>query len=149
MMEKVTAMYKPNPEKALEYAQEIAERSLDLARAQLEATEKIYSAVSRDYRDLLAKDDQAAMLQAWPKVIESAARSSTEGMAVLLKNAVNYQSELIRMMQSRVPELNEKILESIIQSTRAATTMTDTPAARSSRHAGAGAANLARTSKAA
>lgn len=148
MIEKVTAMYVPNTEKALEYAQEIAERTLRLARAQLEVTNSIYGEISREYRDLLASEEQSEMLRGWPKVAESVTRTSAEGMAALLKNAVGYQRDVMLMMQSKVPELNEKILETLIQSTRAAAAMADAPAGRAPRQSG-GAANSPRASKAA
>lgn len=148
MIENVAAMFKPNPEKALEYAQEIAERTLRLARTQLEVTNKIYGEVSREYRDLLTSEEQSAMLQSWPKVVENATRTSAEGMASLLKNTIDYQNELIRMMQSRVPELNGQIFETFIQSTRAAAAMTDASVGRSARQS-SGAANSPKASKAA
>lgn len=148
MIENVTAMYKPNTEMAVEYAQQLAERTLGLARAQLDVTENIYSEVSREYRELLALEGPAAMLQGWPKVLESTTRTSTEGMAALLKNAVVYQTELFQMMQSRVPELNGQIVDNLIQTARAAGTKVDAAAGRSSRQSSGG-SNGSRTSKAA
>lgn len=148
MTDHVSAMFKPNTDMAVEYAQQLAERTLGLARAQLDVTENIYSEVSREYRELLTLEGPAAMLQGWPKVLESTARTSTEGMAALLKNAVIYQNELFQMMQSRLPELNGQIVESLIQTARAAGAKADVAAGRGSRQAGAG-GNGSRTSKAA
>ncbi len=148
MIENVTAMFKPNTEMAVEYAQQLAERTLGLARAQLDVTENIYSEVSREYQELLTLEGPSAMLQSWPKVLESTTRTSAEGMAALLKNAVIYQNELFQMMQSRVPELNGQIVESLIQNARAAGAKTDAAAGRASRQ-GNGGANGSRTSKAA
>ena len=146
MIENVTAMFKPNTEMVAEYAQQLAERTLGVARAQLEVTENVYSAVSREYRELLALDGPSEILQTWPKVLESTTRTSTEGMAVLLKNAVIYQNELFQMMQSRLPELNGQIVESLLQTARAAGAKTDAVAGRSPRQASAG-SNGARSSK--
>ena len=84
MIENVTAMFKPNTEMAVEYAQQLAERTLGLARTQLDVTENVYGAVSREYRELLALDGPSEILQTWPKVLESTTRTSTEGMAVQL-----------------------------------------------------------------
>lgn len=148
MTDNVSAMFKPNTEMAVEYARQLAERTLGLARAQLDVTENIYSEVSREYRELLAAQGPSAMLQSWPKVLENTTRTSTEGMAVLLKNAAVYQNELFQMMQSRLRELNGQIVESLIQTARAAGAKTDTAAGRSSRQASAG-GNGSRTSKAA
>lgn len=148
MIENVTAMFKPNTEMAAEYAQQLAERTLGLARAQLDVTENVYSEVSREYRELLALDGPSEILRTWPKVLESTTRISTEGMAVLLKNAVAYQNELFQTMQRRVPELNGQIVESLIQTARAAGAKTDAAAGRSPRQASAG-GNGSRTSKAA
>lgn len=147
MMENVTALFKPNAEMAAEYAQQMAERTLGLVRAQLDASENMYSEVSREYREFLTLDEPSAMLQGWPKLLQSTTRTSTEGMAVLIKNAVVYQNELFQMMQSRVPELNGHIVESLIQTARAAGSKTDA-AARTSRPSNGG-ANASRASKAA
>lgn len=147
MNENVTAMFKPNTEMAVEYAQQLAERTLGLARAQLDVTENVYGEVSREYRELLALDGPSEILRSWPKVLESTTRTSTEGMAALLKNAVAYQNELFQIMQSRVPELNGQIVESLMQTARAAAAKADAAAGRSSRQASGG--NGLRTSKAA
>lgn len=149
MIDNVTAMFKPNTEMAVEYAQQLAERTLGLARAQLDVTENIYSEVSREYQELLAAAEPSAMLQSWPKVLESTTRTSTEGMAAFLKNAAIYQNELFQMMQRRVPELNGQIVESLIQTARAAGAKTDAVAGRQSRKANGGGLNGSRTSKAA
>lgn len=148
MIDNVTAMFKPNTEMAVDYAQQITERTLGLARTQLDVTENIWSEVSREYREMLAAEGPSAMLQNWPKVLESTTRTSTEGMAMLLKNTVIYQNELFQMIQSRMPKLNGQIVESLTQAARAAGAKTDSATGRSSRHASAG-GNGSRSSKAA
>lgn len=149
MMENVTAMFKPNAAMAMEFAQQVAERTLQLTRAQLDVSENIYSEVSREYRDLLTATDPSAMLRSWPKVLEVTARTGTEGLAVLLKNATLYQGELVQMMQSKVPQLNGQIVEGLMQTARAAAARTEAAAGRPARQANGGGANGSRTSKAA
>lgn len=149
MTDNVTAMFKPNTEMAVEYAQQLTERTLGLARAQLDVTESIYSEVSREYRGLLAVEGPSAMLQSWPRVLESTTRTSTEGMTAFLKNAVIYQNELFQMMQKSIPELNGQVVESLIQTARAAGAKADAVAGRASRQANGAGANGSRSSKAA
>lgn len=146
MIDNVTAMFKPNTEMAVEYAQQVAERTMGLARAQLDLTENICNEVSREYRELLALEGPAAMLQSWPKMLETTTRTSTEGVTAFLKNAVMYQNELLQMMQKQVPGLNGQIVEAMLQSARAAGAGTDATAARAPRTGGS---NGSRASKAA
>ena len=84
-----------------------------------------------------------------PKSIaKSAARTGTEGLAVLLTNATMYQGELVQMVQSKVPQLNGQIGESLMQTARAAAAWADAAAGRPARQANGSGANGSRTSKA-
>lgn len=145
MKDNVTAMFKPNKEMAADYAQQITERTLGLARSQLEVTENMYLEATREYRELLVAEGPSAMVQSWPKMLERATRTSTEGIAEMLKNAMNYQTEILQMMQSRVPELGGQMVDSLVETTRAAGAKAEAATGRSSRHGG----NHTRSSKAA
>lgn len=150
MIENVTAMFKPNTEMATAYAHQLAERTLQLTRDQLEVTENIYSEVSREYREMLTADEPSALLRSWPKMLESTTRTGAEGMAVLLKNAVTYQNEMLQLMQSRMPELNGQFMESLLQTARAAgTKAADSAAGRSPRQSNGAGSSATRASKAA
>lgn len=148
MIEKVASMFRPDTEMTTRYAQQVAECAMRLARSQLEVTENIYSEVSREYRELLATEEPSAMLRNWPKVLENTTRTGTEGMATLLKNAVDYRNELIQLMQSLAPELNGQIFERPIKTSRTAGIRTDAPVGRAPRQSSGG-ANGPRASRAA
>lgn len=110
MIKDLAAMFKPDSEDTLEYAQQVVERSVQLARSQLEVAEGMYSKVSREYRELLASADSSVMLQGWTKVLGSASCCTSEGVAAAFQNAVAFQGDMIQVAQSRVPKMREQLL---------------------------------------
>ena len=149
MVGNVTAIFKPGSERTLELAREVMDRGLQLLETQMEVTEGIYGKISEEYREMLTATEPAALLRSWPKVLESTTRSTAEGTAVLFKNAIAFQKEMLGMMQSRMPELSKQMMDSLIETTRTAVAHEQAPAARSSRPPSAGRSNGFRASKAA
>lgn len=146
MIEKITTMFKPNTDQA----KAMMERAVTLAQAQLDVSDDLYGAFSKEYRDLLGAENSSVMFRNWPKFIESNARNVIQSSATMLKNSVNFQQELIQMMQVGMPEWNQQLVNSIIETTRAAGTMANVSAGRAQRTAESGAAHHgARASKAA
>lgn len=138
MIENIASMFKPNSEPTLDYVQEVMERTLQLVQTQMDVTENIYNEVSQEYRELLTAAEPSAMLQGWPKMLESTTRNVSEGAAVYLKNAVNFQNEMLQMMHDRMPELSRQAMGRLIETTRAAITPEEVSAPRASRQSNAG-----------
>lgn len=149
MIGNATSMFKPNSEHTLEYAREVMERGLQLVQTQMEVTGGIYSKISEEYREILASTEPSALFQSWPKVLESTTRSTAEGAAVVLKNAINFQTGMLQMMQSKMPELSQRMMDRLIETTRAVATPEQAPAARASRQSNAGRSDGFRARKAA
>lgn len=146
MIEKITTIFKPNTDQA----KVMMERAVTLAQAQLDVSDDLYGAFSKEYRDLLGAEDPSVMFRNWPKFIESNTRNVIQSSATMLKNSVNFQQELMQMMQVGMPEWNQQLVNSIIETTRAAGTMANVSAGRAQqRTADSGVAHGARASKAA
>lgn len=149
MVNIASALFQPKSEIAMEYTQEVMARAQELARSQLEVTENMYGEVIREYRELLSLTDPSAIYQSWPKVVECTLRNTAEGSAVILKNGINFQQELMQMMQARLPEINQLIVDRLIETTQAATTSAVAAAGRAAAQNNGGRSPAARASKAA
>lgn len=132
MIDKVTSLFRPGSEGSLDYAQEVIERTLQLTRSQLDITENMFSEASREYREMLTAEEPSALLQNFQNVLQSNARIGTEATAAFLKNAVNYQNELIQMAQNSMPELSRQLRESMTAVMPTAAAIAEASAARQS-----------------
>ena len=110
-----SAMFHPDAEIALEYSKEMVERAKELARSQLDAAEHAYSEVFKEYRELLTLAEPSDIFHSLPKMLESIMRNTTEGSVSVLKNSINFQNELIQMIQHKVPELNKQIIATVLE----------------------------------
>lgn len=119
----------PDAQRAMDYARELMERAMQLARAQLDMTESAYGELSREFHDLLSSPDPAALLQGWQKVMEGNVRRTTENATASLKNAIDFQTHLIRITQDRMPELSLQLTESLAEARWLAPTPAAAPAA--------------------
>ncbi|OHC71379.1 MAG: hypothetical protein A3H93_03050 [Rhodocyclales bacterium RIFCSPLOWO2_02_FULL_63_24] len=115
MISSFAALLKPGSESTLDYAQQVMERTLQLARSQLDVTENIVSTVSNGYRELLTPAEPLEMVRGLSKAMDCSTRSTIEGSTAMLKQTVDYQNELIRMMQARMPELNRQFFAALGQ----------------------------------
>lgn len=109
MTEKDAAMIVPGTKAALEYAEQVLERTLSLAQSQLDVAAKVGTTAGERYRNLLSKSaGPSASLPAWPAMMESTFRSSTESAAALMKNAMAFQTEMIKIMQTTMVKANRQ-----------------------------------------
>lgn len=115
MIANFAALLKPGSESTLDYAQQVMERSLRLAHSQLDVTESIFDALSNGYRELLRPAEPAEMFKGLSKAMDNSTRTTIEGSTALLKQTFEYQNELIRMMQARMPELNRQFIAALEQ----------------------------------
>lgn len=136
MLQNLAALLKPDYDSTLEYAQQVLERSVQLARSQLEVAESMYTKVSQDYRELLESADSSTMFQSWTKVLGSASCCTSEGVAAAFQNTSSFHNDMIQVAQSRVPDLNKQLierLESLGEATRAAASTASLATSRASR----------------
>jgi hypothetical protein len=120
MIAKVTELFSPDTETTLEYVRHAVERTARLAQSQMEVAQAIYDEVSREYRELLSTTEPTELFRIWPGVLATTARSTTEGSAILMQNAIRFQNEMLQMMQSKMPDMNKQLMERFLETMRAA-----------------------------
>lgn len=143
----IASMFKPNSEQ-LDLANDVIGRSVQLLQSQMDVTENTYTAVSKEFRELLVPAEPAAMFQHWTKALDSATRSVSQGGVEVLKNAINFQAGYVQLMQDKMPQLSKQMMDGLIAATRVAASSEEAPEAFSSR-SHAGRADSLRTRKAA
>lgn len=116
MKQNVAMMFTPNTEIALQYVDQMLERTLQLARSQLEVTERLRDAVGAEYRSLLSSREPSVMLRTWPTILENTVRNGTVGTTAFFKNAMEFQTEQIQTMRNRMLGLNGQFGNSVIDS---------------------------------
>lgn len=105
----------PDAQRAMDYARELMEGAAHLARAQLDMTENAYGELSREFHELLSSPDPEALLRGWRNMMEGNVRRTTENVTASLKNAIDFQTHLIRITHDRMPELSLQLRESLAE----------------------------------
>lgn len=108
MTEKVAVANMQGTEIALRYALQMMDQGLRLGRLQMDVAERAGSAVGRECHGLLRSVEPSAPFRDWPKVLESSIASSSEAGTALLKNAVDWQTAMIKLVQACMQELNQR-----------------------------------------
>lgn len=119
MIDKFAPMFTPSIESLRDHGLDVLERALQLSRRQLDVAENVYGEVTQEYRAFLAPAEPVMMLKVWPKFLENTSRSAIEASAVLLKNAFDFQNELIQTMQARMPQISNQFMAAWAESTPA------------------------------
>ena len=109
------AMGQPQTEVAMQFAQDYLEHAKDYSRSQLDVTENLCCQLIQECRETLNTAQPSELFQRWPKLLESWLRNSSDGAAMMFRNGINFQNELMQMMQSKLPELNRQIVESVLE----------------------------------
>lgn len=121
MTEKDEAMLLRTSEMAMKNLEMMMQRGLQLVQSQMEIIQGATSDIGGQYRSLMTAEDAATGLRAWPSVLENTHRRAAEGMTAYLQNAVQFQTELFQMMQSRMAELNTQFSEDLSRRMRTET----------------------------
>lgn len=138
MIEKFAPMFTPSTESLRDHGLDVLERAIQLARRQLDVTENVYGAVTQEYRAFLAPAEPLMMLKVWPRFLENTSRSAIEATAAFLKNAFECQSELIQVMQARMPQVSNQFMAAWAESTRAGAVAESAPTEQSMQSANRG-----------
>lgn len=109
MTEKASLANMPGTEITLRYAVQMMDQGLRLGRLQMDVAERAGSTVGRQCHGLLTAAEPSASLRAWPKVLESSVISSGEAGTAMLKNALDWQTAMIKLMQACMQELNQRV----------------------------------------
>jgi len=115
MSKNASNVFIPATQSAQEYAQQLMGCTSQLARSQLDVTESIYNEVKIEYRGILKSEDLSAMFRNWPKMLEKSLRSTVEGSASMIFNAIGFQKDIIQLMQNSMPEINRQFLTNMAE----------------------------------
>lgn len=110
MTEKAAVANRQGTEIALRYAVQMMDHGLRLGRLQMDVAERAGSTIGRECHGLLTVAEPSAALRAWPKVLESSITSGSEAGTAMLKNAMDWQTAMIKLMQACMQELNQQVV---------------------------------------
>ena len=111
MTEKAAVAHMQGTEIALRYAVQMMDQGLRLGRLQMDVAERAGSTVGRECHGLLSAAAPSASLRAWPKVLERSITRSGEAGTAMLKNAMDWQTAMIKLMQACMQELNQRVVD--------------------------------------
>lgn len=102
----LAAMKQPATQNGFDYAQRMLECTLRLSQAQMAVMKDLYEDAGQEISKTMAlSSDQSAFVKSWPQLISTATVANAEAGALLMKNAREYQSELLQMLESANTDL--------------------------------------------
>jgi hypothetical protein len=112
----MAAMSKPTTQYTFDHAQRMMDCSLRLTQAQMDVMKGFYDEVGQEFSKTMSSSaDPSAMAKNWPQLMSVAARANAEAGALFMKNAQEYQSELLQMMQSANPGLPGQFMKDMME----------------------------------
>ena len=111
----IAAMSKPISQDGFGYAQRMMECTLRLTEAQMEVMKGLYAEVGQEYSETMTSTDPSAMTKNWSQLMSTATRANAEAGALLMKNAQEFQSGLLQMMQSSNPGLSGQFMKDMMR----------------------------------
>ena len=97
----MAAMSKPTTQYTFDHAQRMMDCSLRLTQSQMDVMKGFYDEVGQEFsKTMSSSSDPSTMAKNWPQLMSVATRANAEAAALFMKNAQEYQSELLQMMQS-------------------------------------------------
>ena len=111
----MAAMSQPATQNTFDYAQRMMESTLRLTQAQMDVMKGLYEEVGQEFsKTMTSSSDQSAMAKNWPQLMSTATRAHAEAGALFMKNAQEYQSELLQMVQSSSPGLSGEFMKDLM-----------------------------------
>ncbi len=100
----LAAMSNSTAQNGYDQTQRMMECTLRLTQAQMEVMKDLYDDLGREFAKTMGStSDQSDMARHWPELMAAAARANAEAGALFMKNAKEYQVELLKMVQNTVP----------------------------------------------
>ena len=115
----MAAMSKPTTQNGFDYAQRMMECTLRLTQAQMDVMKGLYEEVGQEFsKTMTSSSDQSALAKNWPELVSTATRAHAEAGALFMKNAQEYQSELLQMLKSTNPGLSGEFMKDLMGSAK-------------------------------
>ena len=111
----MAAMSQPATQNTFDYAQRMMESTLRLTQAQMDVMKGLCEEVGQEFsKTMTSSSDQSALAKNWPELVFTATRAHAEAGALFMKNAQEYQSELLQMVQSSSPGLSGEFVKDLM-----------------------------------
>jgi hypothetical protein len=111
----MAAMSKPTTQNGFDYAQRMMECTMRLTQAQMDVMKGLYDEVGQEFsKTMTSSSDQSALAKNWPQLMSNATRANAEAGALFMKNAQEYQSELLQMIKSTNPGLSAEFMKDLM-----------------------------------
>lgn len=111
----VMAMSQSATQNAIGYSQQMMECTLKLTQSQIKVMEGLCDELSQEYRETLSSGDPSAIPKNWSSLMSTALRANTEAAALFMKNAKEYQAELLQMIPSSASGLPGQIINDMLE----------------------------------
>jgi hypothetical protein len=102
--------------------QRMMDCTMRLTQSQIKVMTGLYEEVGREFSNSMkASSDPSAVARRWPQLMATATRANAEAGALLMKNAQEFQSELLKMVPSSHPSLSREFMRNIMDMAKNAT----------------------------
>jgi len=110
----IDAMTKGTTSNVFGYSQQMMECTLRLAKSQSDVMKGLYDELGQEFRTLATSSDPSLMAKNWPELMSSVIQANTQASALLMKNAQEFQSEMLQL--ARIPGfgLPEQIMKNMM-----------------------------------
>ena len=96
--------------------QQMMNSSLRLTQAQMKVLTGLYDDVGQEFAKVVkSSSDPSAAAKSWPQLIASATRANAEAGALLMKNAQEFQSEILQIVPQTHPSLSREFMRNIME----------------------------------
>jgi hypothetical protein len=118
----MAAKSKPTTQYTFDHAQRMMDCTLRLTQSQMDVMKGLYDDVGQEFsKTMSSAADPATMAKSWPQLMSVATRANAEAGALFMKNAQEYQRELLQMMQSANPGLPGQFMNDLMGIAKTAT----------------------------
>jgi hypothetical protein len=96
--------------------QQMMDCTMRLTQAQIKVMTGLYDEVGQEFSKVMkSSPDPSAVANGWPRLMATATRANAEAGALLMKNAQEFQSELLKMAPSANPSLSTSFMKSMME----------------------------------
>ena len=102
--------------------QQMMDSSLRLTQSQMKVLTGLYDDIGQEFAKVVkSSSDPSAVAKSWPQLMSGATRANAEAGALLMKNAQEFQREMLQIVPQTNPSLSREFMRNIIEMTKNAT----------------------------
>lgn len=119
--EHLNLLYKTGTDAAQKCATLAVESAERVFRLQMDSMEQLWAMGSKRWSETLSSIDPSRPAAEWPALIESSTQGTMDMARACYKTGTQFQAELARIIEEQVPAMNNGLIQSIEEFTRAVT----------------------------